>query len=229
MLGLARKSNNALQLKNEIAAYLYDVLSEEDSALADLDRWTQWRVADENMAKIALVFEADDPVEYCYQNLVREIDSEAETGIYLARSNAPTRELRELARDAGVTGRLHEEMGKVAPAIFSDELAHSHQKMDLVWETIKARYDRANIDATVSERIMCHLTDSDESVTDMSTALRALLYSFHEDIARRRSGLPLALNERSTRELVTMISDLADRGGDYQQRVADICKRAGTA
>jgi hypothetical protein len=101
--------------------------------------------------------------------------------------------------------------------------------MDLVWVGIRARYDRAKIDATASERIMCHLSDSDEGVADMSTALRALLYSFHEDMVRRRSGLPLILNERSTRELVTMISDLADRGGDYERRVADICERAGTA
>jgi hypothetical protein len=229
MLGLPPKTNSAAQLNNDIGVYLHDVFSAEDSALADLRPCAQWRIADENFAKFALVLEADDPQEYCYQNLIREINSEAETGIYLARSDAPTNELRELARDSGVSGRLHEEMAKIAPVIFSDELAHSDHGMDLVWVSINARYDRAKVDATVSELIMYHFSDSDDAVADMSTALRALHYAFHEDTARRRIGLPSILNERSMRDLVTMISDLADRGDDYPRRVAEICERAGTA
>ena len=101
--------------------------------------------------------------------------------------------------------------------------------MDLVWVTIEAKYDRAKIDATVSEMIMNSLMDGDQGVEDMTGAMRSLLYSFHEDLARRRSGLPLILNERATRELVTMISELAERGGNYENRVIEICNRAGTA
>lgn len=229
MLDFAPKTDSSAELRNDVASYLYDVFSSENSGLSGLDRWTQRRVTDENLAKISLVLEADDPLEYCYQNLIREIDTEAESGIYLVDTKSDSEELRNLAGDPGISGRLAQHMDKIAPAIFPDEQVHSHHEMDLVWVTIEARYDRANIDATVSEMIMCHLNNESNSVKDMSAALRSLLYSFHEDLARRRSGLPVVLNERSTRELITMISELAERGGDYDSRVVAICNRAGTA
>ena len=229
MFRLARKAETLSDLRSEVTSFLYDAFTAEDSSLTGLDRWTQRRVTDENIAKIALVDEAADPVEYCYQNLIREIDTEAESGVYLVRKSAPTADLRYLANDPGVSGTLHEKMKKVAPAVFPDELAHSRHDMDLVWVTIEARYDRARIDAMVSEMIMSHLMNGDEGVTDMTMAMRSLLYSFHEDLARRRAGLPLILNERATRELVSMVSELADRAGEYEKRVTEICKRAGTA
>lgn len=229
MLDLARKTDKGAMLRNEVAAYLYDVFAAEDSALASLDRWTQRRVIDENMAKIALVLESDDPVEHCYQNLIREIDTEAEVGIYLVGTHRGPLELGILASEPGVSGELHRQMDCIAPVVFADELAHSKEGMDIVWVTIQARFDRARIDATVSEMIMAHLQDDDIGVTDMADALRSLLYSFHEDLARRLSNLPPALNERSTRELVTMISELAERAGDYESRVEAITGRAGTA
>ena len=107
MLNLAPNTRNGAILRNEIAAYMYDVFSAENSALASLDRWTQRRVGDENMAKIALVFEADDSVEHCYQNLVREIDTEAETGIFLIGDGHHAAELRSLAKDPGISGVLY--------------------------------------------------------------------------------------------------------------------------
>ena len=213
MLGLAQKTDIAVVIRDEVAAYLYDVFTSDETQLSGLDRWTQRRVTDENMAKIALVLESDDRIEHCYQNLVREIDTEAETGIYLTRPGAPSSELRELARESGVSGMLYREMDKIAPAVFADELAVSHQNMDPVWVAIRARYDRAKIDATISEMIMGHLADGDAGSADMSMAMRSLLYSFHEDLARRRSGLPAILNGRSTRELFTMISELSERAG----------------
>jgi hypothetical protein len=213
MLGLAQKTDIAATIRDEVAAYLYDVFTSDNTELSGLDRWTQRRVTDENMAKIALVLEADDRIEHCYQNLVREIDTEAETGIYLARPGASSSELRELARESGVSGKLYREMDKIAPAVFADELANSHQNMALVWVAIRARYDRAKIDATISEMIMDQLANDDDGSADMSMALRSLLYSFHEDLARRRSGLPLVLNDRSTRELITMVSAICERAG----------------
>lgn len=228
MLGLARLTDGGADLRNEVTAYLYDVFSAEDSSLSSLDRWTQRRVIDENMAKIALVLESDDPIEHCYQNLVREIDTEAESGVYLVRPNSKVGELRDLARDPGVSGKLHRHIEEIAPVIFPDELAHSANGMDLVWVTIEARHDRARIDASVSEIIMAHVVEDDCCIEDMSGALRSLLYAFHEDRTRRQCKLPLILNERATRELVLMISELADRAGDYQDRVKAITDRAGT-
>jgi len=229
MMALARKRDPGALIRNDVADYLHEVFSSEGSALAWMDRWTERRVIDQNMAKIGLVLEADDPVEYCYQNLIREIDTEAETGIYLLGRETQSSELLELANDPGVSGELHQQMETIAPVMFADELASSYLEADIVWVTIQARYDRAKIDATVSEIVMSHLTEDGRGNSDMSMALRSLLYSFHEDIARRITGLEPVLDESNNRELLTMISVLTDRAGDYVQRTDAIYERAGIA
>ena len=229
MLALARKRDPGAIIRSDVANYLHDAFSSEGSALAWMDRWTERRVIDQNMAKIGLVLEADDPVEYCYQNLIREIDTEAETGIYLLGRETHSSELLELANDPGVSGELHEQMETIAPVVFADELASSYLDADIVWVTVQARYDRAKIDATVSEIIMSHLTEEGRGNSDMSMALRSLLYSFHEDIARRITGLEPVLDERNNRELLTMIAVLTDRACDYVQRTDAIYERAGIA
>jgi len=228
MLALARNSDPGAIIRSDVANYLHDAFTANESQLAWMDRWTERRVIDENMAKIGLVLEADDPVEYCYQNLIREIDTEAETGIYLLGKESHSSELRELANDPDVSGELHERMEAIAPVVFEDELAQSYLDFDIVWVTIRARYDRAKIDATVSEMIMSYLTGDARGNPDMSMALRSLLYSFHEDITRRITGLEPILDERNNRELLTMISVLTDRAGDYAPRVEAIRERAGT-
>jgi len=65
-------------------------------------------------------------------------------------------------------------------------------------------------------------------VTDMTYAVRTLMYSFHEDLARRKCELPLQLGERETRELVLMIAELEKRAGDYVVRVGEIVDKAET-
>ena len=229
MLALARRSDPGAMIRSDVANYLHDAFSSEDSALAWMDRWTERTVIDQNMAKIGLVLEADDPVEYCYQNLIREIDTEAETGIYLLGKEKRNGALRELVKDSGVSGKLHEYMDTIAPRVFPDELELSYLESDIVWVTIRARYDRANVDANVSELIMSHLVEDDRGNSDMSMALRSLLYSFHEDLARRITGLEPILDERNNRELLTMIDVLTERAGDYEKRTAAIYERAGTA
>lgn len=228
MLALDRTREPGVIIRSDVADYLHAAFTADDSALAWMDRWTERRVIDENMAKIGLVLEADDPVEYCYQNLIREIDTEAETGIFLLGKESHSSELRELANDPGVSGKLHEQIEKIAPVIFEDQLAQSYLDFDIVWVTIRARYDRAKVDATVSELIMSHLLGDGQSNSDMSSALRSLMYSFHEDITRRITGLEPILDERNNRELLTMISVLTDRAGDYAPRVEAIRERAGT-
>ena len=228
MLALARKREPGAIIRRDVADYLHTAFTADDSALAWMDRWTERRVIDENMAKIGLVLEADDPVEYCYQNLIREIDTEAETGIFLLGKESHSSELRELANDPGVSGELHDQMDVIARVIFDGELAQSYLDFDIVWVTIRARYDRAKVDATVSELIMSHLAGDGQINSDMSMALRSLLYSFHEDLTRRTTGLRPILDERNNRELLTMISVLTDRAGDYAPRVEAIRERAGT-
>lgn len=217
------------RIEDTVNEYLADRFSSKDSHMARLDRWSQHRITVENQAKLALVLESANPVEHCYQDLIREIDSEAETGIYLATPAANAAQLRRLAGESGISGRLYQQLPTIAPILFADELAHSSQNLDLVWVAIEARYDRANLDAEVSELILMHLMDEEDTAADMTDALRAMLYTFHEDLARRRCGLPRLLNDRATRHLVRMVAELAERSGDYHTRIAEIGKRAETA
>jgi hypothetical protein len=212
-----------------VATYLYQVYANDDGLLGDLDRWTQRRITEENMAKLALVFESDDPAEACYRDLIRELDTEAETGIYLARKDSRERHLQRVVDEPGVSGDLHLAIDAIAPTIFPDETAHSNDDLDVVQVTIQARHDRAHVDATVSEIIMSHLLDDMNAARDMSNAIRALQYSFHEDVVRRRCELPRILDDRDERDLVIMVTELVRRGGSYESRVNEISSRADTA
>jgi hypothetical protein len=212
-----------------VATYLYQVYAGDDGLLGDLDRWTQRRITDENMAKLAMVFESDDPAEACYKDLIRELDTEAETGIYLARADAVERHLRRVTDEPGVSGDLYSVIDAVAPTIFADEVAHSTDDLDLVWVTIQAHHDRAHVDAMVSEIIMSHLMDDANAARDMTNAIRALQYSFHEDVVRRRCELPRVIDDRDERDLLIMVTELAQRSGSYEDRVAAILDRADSA
>ena len=228
MLGLAKNVDRNESILNAVSSHLCEALTVGEGEPGYLDRWSRRRITDENLAKVALVLEADDPIEYCYQNLVREIDTEAEVGIYLVRSNAELAELRELVGNPGISCKLAGNMDRIAPVVFEDEMVHSNDELDLVWVTIQARFDRARIDAHVSEIVMSQLLEDDTHTADMMHSLRSLLYAFHEDLVRRLCRLPSILNEHATRQLVLMISDLADRAGDYGDRVKEIMERAGT-
>lgn len=205
-----------------VATYLYNVYASDDGLLGDLDRWTQCRITEENMAKLTLVFESDDPAEACYRDMIREIDTEAESGIYLAHSDSPVRHLKRVADEPGVSGSLGLEIDAIAPKIFADETAHSNPELDLVWITIQARHDRAHVDAMVSEIIMSHLLDDADAARDMSNAMRALQYSFHEDVVRRRCDLPRFIDDRDERDLMIMVTELAKRSGSYEDRITAI-------
>lgn len=212
-----------------IATYLYQVYASDDGLLGDLDRWTQRRITEENMAKLALVFESDDPAEACYQDLIREIDTEAETGIFLAHADAPARHLQRVIDEPGVSGELHREIEAIAPVMFADEAAHSARDLDLVWVTIQARHDRAHVDAVVSEIIMSHLMDDADAARDMSNAMRALQYSFHEDVVRRHCDLSRFIDDRDERDLMIMVTELTKRSGSYNDRIAAIGNRVDIA
>jgi len=232
MLSLVRNKPNKFSLAEaihaDVSGSLYEAFSSEDGLLGNVDRWTQRKVTMENLAKIELVLAAEDPVEHCYQNLIREIDTEAETGIYLVRKDSANRSLRQLADEPGISGELHDAVPTIAPILFADELAHSDAQLDLVWVTISARHDRARVDAEISRIVMGFLMDDADVAQDMADAVRTLMYSFHEDLSRRQCELPLQLDERETRELVLMVSELEKRAGDYVERVGEICGRSGT-
>jgi hypothetical protein len=215
-------------LRARIAEHLYHAYNNAEGLLGNLDRWTQQRITDENLAKVALVMNADDPAEACYRDLVREIDTEAETGIYLARRSTTPGHLQRILEESGVSGQLHREIGSIAPLVFPDETARSGPDLDLVWITIEASHDRAHLDATVSEIIMGFLMDDAESVRDMTNVMRALTYTYHEDAVRRRCNLPVLLGDAEIRDLRTMVTELAERSGDYDDRASEIRRKADT-
>lgn len=222
------KLNQAERIRADVRAFLYNAFTDEDSPLVNLDRWTQRRISSENLAKLELAFEADDPIEFSYQNLIREIDTEAEAGAFLVRPGTQHAILRSLVGEAGISGKLYQDLDRIAPVLFADELTHSDENLDLVWVTIHARFDRALVDAGVSGIILKHLMNSTHGARDMSQALRSLLYAFHEDLVRRRCELARVLNDRATGDLVTMIGELAERSGDYADQVRAISERAET-
>jgi len=211
-----------------VSRFLYEAFSAEGGLLSNVDRWTQRKVTLENLTKIELAHAASDPVEYCYQNLIREIDTEAQTGIFLVREEHADRSLRLLANEPGVSGELNGAVADMAPSLFADALAHSDDQLDLVWVTIRARFERARVDAEVSKIAMGILMQDTEVAQDMSDALRSLMYAFHEDTARQQCGMPVLLDEQQARELAVMVSQLETRAGSYADRVDEIASRADT-
>jgi hypothetical protein len=209
-----------------VAAHLAKVFADSSSMLGSLNSWTQRLITNENMAKLALVFEAEEPAEACYRDLIREIDTEAESGIFLARKGSPNGHLDRVTEERGVSGQLYQDIDVVAPVVFADEVAHSGEDLDLVWVTIEACYARASLDATVSEIIMSHLLDNAEAVRDMSSTLRAVHYAFHEDIVRERCSLPRVIDGHDRREVDDMVSELLARSGSYEARIEAISQRA---
>ncbi len=212
----------------QVATYLYQLYANDNGLLANLDRWTQRRITEENMAKLALVFESDDPVETCYKDLIREIDTEAENGIYLAKADSSIRHLSRIVDEPGVSGELSDHIEAIAKSMFADELAHSTEDLDLVWITIQARHDRAHVDAQVSEIIIGHLMGDAEMARDMCNALRSLQYASHENVARRCCNLNLLTDDRDERDLMIMVSELEKRSGSYENRIAEINSRVDT-
>lgn len=225
-----RKDSHSLldAVRTRIAGHLYHAYRDSNSLLGNLDRWTQQRITDENIAKAVLVLSSDEPGEACYRDLIREIDTEAETGIYLVNDDARAEHLQRVADESGVSGELDRNMRMIARVIFPDETARADDDLDLVRITIQASHDRAHLDATVSEIIMSFLMDNADSVHDMTDVMRALMYTHHEDAVRHRCGLPPLLSDAEKRDLQTMVKELIERSGSYSDRAGEIRRKADT-
>jgi len=211
-----------------IAEHLYEVYKKSAGLIGNLDRWTQQRITDENLAKVALILKSDDPAEACYRDLIREIDTEAESGIFLAQQSSKPEYLQNVISEPGVSGQLYQEMPTIASTLFSEEAARSLDDLDLVWVSIQARHDRAHLDASVSEIIMSFLMDDAVAVHDMTNVMRALTYTYHEDVVRRRCGLPVLLEDMEIRDLRIMVTELSKRSGSYEDRASEIRRKADT-
>lgn len=215
-------------IRSTIAELLYEAFSDADSLIGNLDRWTHQQITDENLAKAVLVLDSSDPVETCYSDLVREIDSEAETGVFLVSEVARPEHLQHLMGEPGVSGELCQDMETIAPVLFPEEIARSPDNLDVVWTNIQARHDRAHLDASVSEIIMGFLIDDTLAAQDMTGVMRALAYTYHEDVVRRSCNLAVLLDDKEIRDLRTMMTELKQRGGDYDERASEIRRKADT-
>jgi len=106
MTSTYRKDSKRYSLPEAIQAaiseHLYGAFNNPDNLIGNLDRWTHQRITDENLAKVMFVLESGDPSEACYGDLIREIDSEAETGIFLVNDNAKPEHLQHLIGETGV-------------------------------------------------------------------------------------------------------------------------------
>ena len=215
-------------IRESVTSYLDDRFQCDERGLAGLDRWSMERIRRENRAKAELVEESRDPVGHCYQNLIREIDAEAQMGIFLPDHALQAARLRWLNGEPGVTGRLDLDVPRIAPTLFADEARRSGHDLDLVWITIHARFDRAHIEAETSELILMHLSASEDDAADTADELREVFYAYHEDRIRRSFDLDAQLDDRIAEQLFTKVAGFGKRAGSYAKRIEAICRRAGT-
>lgn len=198
-------------IRDGVAALLAKRLASAPRLPGAFDRWTRRRIEEETMAKVAALLESGDPAECCYQNLIREINSEAEVGVLLANGLAGPDELRSMCIEPGVSGELFCEVERIAPVMFVDEPGRTHGDADLLRASLQVRYNRARLASDVSELIMRFFFDSADSASDMTNAMRSMFYEFHEGSIRRRFGLGALLDEREMHDLSIMVSELIDR------------------
>jgi hypothetical protein len=233
MLKLVKGGRNgtpkSTTIQASVIAYLEDRFQGGEPGLAQLDRWSIDRIMRENRAKSALVEASRDPVEHCVQNLIREIDAEAQVGVFLPGPARHAAQLRRLAGEHGITGRLDLEMARIAPIVFAEEAHRSGPDLDVVWNTVSARYDRAHIEAETSELILMHLSQSEDDAADAADDFRSVFYAFHEDRLRSSFDLADKLDENSSRRLVASVAELGRRAGSYAGRIEAILRLAETS
>ena len=213
-------------IQASVVAYLDDRFQSAEPGLLQLDRWSIDRIMRENRAKAALVEEARDPAEHCVQNLIREIDVEAQFGVFLPGPARHAAQLRRLAGEHGITGRLDLDMARIAPTLFAEEAHRSGPDLDVVWNTVSTRFDRAHIEAETSELILMYLSESEVDAADAADDFRSVFYAFHEDRLRRSFDLEDKLDEESGRRLVATVAELGRRAGSYADRIDAILRRA---
>jgi hypothetical protein len=75
---------------------------------------------------------------------------------------------------------------------------------------------------------MGFLMDDADAVHDMTDVMRALMYTYQENVVRRRCNLPALLEEIELRDLRTMVTEMRQRSGDYEDRASEIRRKADT-
>jgi len=124
-----------------------------------------------------------------------------------------------------MSGRLFQHLVEIAPIVFPNELRMADGKCDLLWASIEARYDRATLDAEVSELILMHLMEMEDMAADMTDRLRFTFYAYHENRIRQLCALPPQLSDRASQHLAEVVSDLLERASSRGHRTSSTIGR----
>ena len=205
---VSRGTRSFRQIHDAIAAFLHDSFACGDRPLTRIDRWSQQRVTVANQARLATLESAESPVRRCIADLTKDINKEAAAGVLLPTPAGNVAMLHRLSGDPGLTGRLFQHLDQIAPILFAEELERAGRDLSLLSAEIEARYDRASLDAEVSELILMYLLADDEVVADMADELRKTFYAYHEVRIRRDCGLPIAINDHSCARLASQVATL---------------------
>ena len=111
----AGRARQAFTARARVAAYLQEACGNDGQLPANLGEMAQRCITEENLAKLDLVFDAENPGAACYSDLIRELYMEAQGGVHLVREDSPIEHLRALADDPGISGELYREMPTIAP------------------------------------------------------------------------------------------------------------------
>lgn len=216
------ESHDIRQIRSAISRYLTERFETDQSFRPASASTQRWRISLENYAKLALALEAEDAVEHCLQNLIREIDKEAESGIWLEHPAANAAQLRRLSGNPALSANLHEELPCMLDTLFAGDETGAPKNVDRARASIESRYLHANVDAETSELVLMYQLQDEDEAADLTEILRATFYTFHENEVRRRCGLPGMLNESASQDLAGAVEYFRKRAGCYIERLAAI-------
>ena len=207
------------QIHDAIAGFLHDSFASGDRPMGRNERWSQQRITVANQEKLADILAAPAPVRRCIAKLTNDIHTEAAAGILLATPAGNAAMLHRLKGESAMTGRLFQYLESVAPVLFAEEFDRLGKDLCLLSAAIEARYDRANLDAEVSELILMYLLPEHEAAEDIADELRATLYAYHEDRVRRLCGLGLALSDTASARLNSAVGQMLDDARECDGRL----------
>lgn len=226
ILRINQKPQESRKIRAAVTTYLNDHFDGERRKHREINSLRRWRISTDSYAKLALVHDAADPAEYCFQNLIREIDEEARSGIWLEQPAGFAANIRRLFGEPELSGQLYAELPDMFGHIFRNDNWYATQNVEQARAVIETRYLDANVNAELSELIlMFHVSNEDEA-TELVDDLRASFYTYHENEARHRCGLSGTLSDIASTDLGFTISTLRQRAGCYVSRMSDIRKHS---
>lgn len=217
--GTPGKDKPNRQVHDAIAGFLHDSFASGDRPLGRSERWFLQQITVANQEKLADILASPVPVQRCMANLTNDIHAEAAAGVLLATPAGNAALLHRLKGESAMTGRLFQYLETVAPVLFAEEFDRLGRDLSVLSSAIETRYERANLDAEVTELILMYLLPEDEAAEDIADELRSTLYAYHENRIRRLCGLGLSLNDTASQSLNSMVGQMLDDAREYGDRL----------